>query len=158
MSEENYTRIFHKGVWKAIIFAVVLLVIGELFLAWQYNRLEKGRLPEIEQKLEEQSIAIEERAAQGILKEFLNARIAGEETKAMRLFTEVAMQQKVEGEFDLSGAFVDYKIRNVDRLDANSFRFRVDVVGEDDMIQQIELIRVKEIGGIYYIDSVQLAG
>jgi len=45
MNEEHDSKTFRMGAWKAIVFAIVLLVVGELFLAWQYNRLEKRATP-----------------------------------------------------------------------------------------------------------------
>src|SRR3989304_5173330 len=71
--EESKNRFFDKGAWKAIVFAVVLLVVGELFLVWQYQRIEKGRLPKLEQKLQEQQQQIEQQTAENVLKEFLAA-------------------------------------------------------------------------------------
>ena len=99
-----------------------------------------------------------QQAAKEILKEFLNARVAGEEAKAKRLFTEVAMQQNVDGEFELLGKFSDFEISDGENLGSDTFRFRVNLIGENEMIQQVELVRVRKFNGTYYIDSVQLAG
>src|SRR3989304_1482573 len=109
--EESKNRFFDKGVWKAIVFAVVLLVVGELFLVWQYQRIEKGRLPKLEQKLQEQQQQIEQQTAENVLKEFLAARVAGDETRATRYITEEAALQRQRGLFEFSGV-QDYSIQS----------------------------------------------
>jgi len=153
--DDTGNRLFNKGAWKAVLLAVVLLVIGELFLAWQYQRLEKGRLSELEQKIEEQQQTIEMQAARDTLREFLDARIAKDESKIARYVTEEAMQQRVEGAFEPFGV-QDYEIAKSEELEDTIFRFQVRV--SRDRLEQIEIIRVKKLLEDYYIDSVQLAG
>jgi len=140
---------------RAILFAVALLVMGELLLAWQYQRLEKGRLAALEQKVQEQQQTMEERDAQGVLEKFLEARIAGDEQKVSRYVTEEAMFQHQQGLFEFSGA-KDYKILKKEKLDEGIFRFQVEITR--DGLKQIELIEVRKVSGEYYVNSVQLAG
>jgi len=140
---------------RAVIFAVALLVLGEMALAWQYQRLEKGRLAELEQKVQEQQQTMEERDAQSVLEKFLEARVAGDEQKASRYVTEEAMQQLEQGLFEFSGV-QDYKILKKEELDAGIFRFQVEITR--DGFKQMELIEVRKLSGEYYVNSVQLAG
>jgi len=112
----------------------------------------------IEKKLEQQQQALEQQTAEETLKDFLTARIAGNEAKAKRLFTEVAMQQNVQGEFELLGNYSDFEISAGEKLREDTFRFRVDLIGEAGLVQQIELVQVRKLNGDYYIDSIQLAG
>ena len=157
MKEENI-RFFNKGAWKAVLIALVILIAGEAALAWQYHRLEKKRLPQIEQKLAQQQQELEKQNAQNILESFLKARIGREEVRATRYLTEVAMQQRETGKFQLVGDFTDYEIRDTQRADENSFRFQVALLGEGDILQELEIIHVRKILEDYYIDSVELAG
>ena len=156
--EEGNITFFNKGVWKAVVITVGILVVGELFLASQYQRLEKKRVSVIEQKLEAQQQELEKQEAENVLKEFLNVRVKGDETRAVRYLTEGAMQQKEQGIFQLTGDFKDYEIRNVEKIEEHSFRFQVAIFGEAQMLQQLEVIRLTKILEEYYIDSIELAG
>ncbi|HEY4509684.1 MAG TPA: hypothetical protein VJC15_01715 [Candidatus Paceibacterota bacterium] len=140
---------------RAILFAVALLVLGEMALAWQYQRLEKGLLSDLEEKVQEQQQVMEERDAQGALEKFLEARVAGDEQKASRYVTEEAMQQLQQGLFEFSGA-QDYKILRKEKLGEGVFRFQVEITR--DQTKQIELIELQKISDEYYVNSVQLAG
>jgi hypothetical protein len=108
-----------------------------VFLGWQYRRLEKERLPVLEERMEQN-------AAKTVLERFL-------ETGADRLLTERAMEQKRLGEYILPDVET-YKILKVDKLADGEYRF---LVQTGDLIQ---LIKVIKILGEYYIDSIQLAG
>lgn len=140
---------------RAILFAMALLVMGELLLAWQYQRLEKGRLAEIEQKLEEQERTMEERAAQEVLEKFLEARMTGDEQGASRYVTEEAALQREQGLFEFFGV-QDYKIQNKEKLGEGVFQFQVEITR--DRLKQLELIELRKIADEYYVNSVQLAG
>jgi len=124
-------------------------------LAWQYQRLEKGLLSDLEEKVQEQQQVMEERDAQGALEKFLEARVAGDEQKASRYVTEEAMQQLQQGLFEFSGA-QDYKILRKEKLGEGVFRFQVEITR--DQTKQIELIELQKISDEYYVNSVQLAG
>lgn len=140
---------------RAILFAVALLVVGEMLLAWQYQRLEKGRLADLEQKVQEQQKTMEERDAQGVLEKFLDARTAGDEQRAARYVTEEAMLQRQQGLFEFFGV-QDYKVMKKEKLEEGTFRFQVEIAR--DHSKQIELIELQKISGEYYVKSVQLAG
>ena len=140
---------------RAIFFAVALLVVGEMLLAWQYQRLEKGRLAELEQKVQEQQQTMEERVAQEVLEKFLEARMIGDEQKAARYVTEEAMLQLRQGLFEFYGV-QNYKINKKEKLVEGIFRFQVEIAR--DHSKQIELIELLKISGEYYVNSVQLAG
>ena len=148
-------RILNKSPWRAILFAVALLVVGEMLLAWQYQRLEKGRVADLEQKVQEQEHMMEARDAQGVLEKFLEARAAGDEQRASRHVTEEAMQQLQQELFEFSGA-QDYKILKKEKLGEGVFRFQVEITR--DGLKQLELIEVQKVSGEYYVNSVQLAG
>ena len=148
-------RLLSNNPWRAVLLAVVLLVVGELLLAWQYRNLEEGRLSDIEQKLEEQEKTIEQRAAVDALEEFLEARVTQDERKIVRYVTEGVMLQRTRGNFELYGV-QDYEIKRRDQVAEGIFRFQVSVSRE--RVQQIEFIEVKKILDRYYINSVELAG
>ena len=155
MTESLRDRFIQNSPWRVILFAVALLVVGELFLAWQYNRLESGRIAEIEERIEEQQQTIEVQAAREALRNFLDARIAEDETRVVRYVTEEAMQQRAEGVYELFG-LQDYEIIKSDKLTDTSFRFQVRV--SRDRSKQIEFIELKKLLEQYYINSIQLAG
>lgn len=151
-------HVLKNSALRAILFAVVLLVLGEMLLAWQYQRLEKGRLAELEQKVQEQQQTIKERDAQGVLEKFLEARVAGDEQKASRYVTEEAMLQRQQGLFEFSGV-QDYKIVKKSPPAGGGegiFRFQVEITR--DGLKQLELIEVRKVSDEYYVNSVQLAG
>ena len=148
-------RVLKNSALRAIVFAVALLVLGEMLLAWQYQRLEKGRLADLEQKVQEHQQTMEERDAQGVLEKFLEARVMGDEQRAFRYVTEEAMQQLQQGLFEFSGA-QDYKILRKEKLTEGVFRFQVEITR--DGVKQIELIELRKISDEYYVNSIQLAG
>jgi len=155
MAENLRDRIVQNSAWRVILLAVVLLVVGELLLAWQYNRLESGRIADIEERIEEQQQTIEVQAARELLRNFLDARIAEDETRIGRYVTEQAMHQRSQGEFELFGV-QNYEIIKSDKLEDTSFRFQVRISRE--RLEQIEIIQVMKILEDYYINTVQLAG
>ncbi len=148
-------HVLKNSALRAILFAVALLVAGELLLAWQYQRLEKGRLADLEQKVQEHQQTMEERDAQGVLEKFLEARVMGDEQRAFRYITEEAALQRQQGLFEFSGA-QDYKILKKEKLQEGIFRFQVEI--KRDSLKQIEIIVLQKISGEYYVNSVQLAG
>jgi hypothetical protein len=141
--------------WRAILIAIILLVGGELLLAWQYNRLESGRIADIEEKIEEQQKTIEVQAARETLRDFLDARIAGDENRIGQYVTEQAMQQRSEGRFELFEVR-SYEIVESNKLGDTNFRFQVKITR--DRSNQVEFIDVTKILDQYYINSIELAG
>jgi uncharacterized coiled-coil protein SlyX len=155
MAKSLKERFAKDSPWRAIVFAVALLVVGELFLAWQYQNLNRGRLAEVEQKLAEQEQVIEERAAQDALIEFLDARVEGDERRLIRYITENTMQQREQDAFTAYG-IEDYSIERKTEIEEGVFRFQVSV--SRNRLQEIEFVEVIKILDQYYIDSVELAG
>ena len=143
---------------RAIFFAFALLVVGESLLLWQYQRLEKGRLADLEQKVEEHQEIMEERTAQEVLEKFLEARMVGDEQRSARYVTEQTMFQRQQGLFEFSGV-QDYKIIKESPPAGGgerTFLFQVEI--SRDHSKQIELIELQKISDEYYVNSVQLAG
>lgn len=127
-----------KGVIRAMTIALAAAIIGIVFLGWQYNQLEKKRLPALEERIEQNS-------AQDVLRRFLD-------TRADILLTERAMEQKNKGEFVLENNVKYYEILKVGKLEAETFQFTVKVGSF------IEIITLIKILGSYYIDSIETAG
>lgn len=121
-----------------MIVALVAAILGIVILGWQYNRLEKQRLPALEEKIEQNS-------AQDVLRRFV-------ETRADILLTERAMEQKNKGEFFLEDDVKYYEILKADKITDDSYQFTVKI---GDFTQMITLIKVL---GSYYIDSIETAG
>jgi len=155
MAESIRDRFIQNSPWRVILLAVVLLVIGESLLAWQYRRLEGERIEGLEQKIEQQQQTIEVGAAKEALRAFLEARIANDENRAARYITEEAAFQRQQGLFEFSGV-EDYSINQKEKLGEGIFRFQVEITR--DRLLQIEFIEVKKFSDEYYVNSVELAG
>lgn len=152
---EKDNRFFSKDAWRAVLIALVLVIGGELILAWQYNRLEQKRIPQIEQELQRQREEAEKEKAELVLTAFLDARIAKDSTKITRYITEQAALQRQEGAFEFFGV-QNYEIQERGELGEGAFRFRVELTR--DRLKQIEIVELVKIGENYYVNSVQLAG
>lgn len=118
--------------------ALAISVLGIVVLGWQYNILEKKRLPALEEKIEQNS-------AQDVLERFLT-------TRADILLTERAMEQKLQGDFWPEDNLKNYEIIKIEKSANNNYRFIVKV---GDLV---EIITLTKILGKYYIDSVEMAG
>ena len=155
MAESVRDRLIKKSPWQILLLAVVILVVGQSLLVWQYRRLEGERMRELEQRQATVEQQMEERAAQGALREFLEARVAGDEVRASRYITEQAALQRQQRVSEFFGV-QNYEIQEKEKLEEGSFRFRVELMR--DRLKQIELIELLKIGENYYVNSVQLAG
>ena len=144
-----------KSPWQILLLAVVILVVGQLILIWQYRRLEGERLGELEQRQVVVEQQMEERAAHDALREYLEARVAGDESKALRYITEQAALELQQGVFEFFGV-QNYEIQEREKLEEGVFRFRVELTR--DRLRRIEIIELLKIGENYYVNSVQLAG
>lgn len=131
-------RLDKKGILKAMAAALAAAILGIVILGWQYNNLEKKRLPALEEKIEQNS-------AQDALRRYL-------ETRADILLTERAMEQKIKGEFILEDNIKRYEILKVDKLPDNSYQFSVKI---GSFVEVVSLIKIL---GSYYIDSIETAG
>lgn len=140
-----------KGILKAMLFSVVISLIGIGILGWQYRQIEQKRLPAIEEEIKRQKEVMEEKSAQAVLDKFMSARAGGNITQAMLYLTENAAEQINRGEFSLEEKIESYETLNGERLGENSFRFVVKT-------NEIEIITLIKILEKYYIDSIAIAG
>jgi len=153
MSNQNNT-IFNLQSWKAILIAVVSVLVIALFLSWQYKKIEENS----EEKLTSLEDVLIMGFVQEVVDDFMLARINGNENQAILFLTEEAFQQMEEGEFFLIGDIESYRITKKEKLDEESFRFRVDTFGKDGTEGFPEIIILKLIGEDYYVNSVEIAG
>ena len=143
--------LFHRKVWTAIFLAIVLVVAGELVLAWQYRRLETERLPRIEQELAQ-------RNAKDALVVSLEARVAGHEDRTRAFLTEVSVLELETGQFELFLPFSAFEIQSSTSLPNGTFLFQTALLDARGIIINLELIEIVEILGEYYVNSIQIAG
>lgn len=134
--------------WLIIIIAFLLVLLGAKILSWQYYRMEEKEFSILEEKIEDLS-------ARGVLKDFIAARIEGNEDQAIIYLAEQAMEQKVKGQFDLINDFKSYLILNTEKLEKNKYQFRVKINKKIGYI--LEIITLTKILDKYYVDSVILA-
>jgi len=146
-----------KGIIKAMFIALIATLAGLAVLGWQYRQIENKRLPALEEKLEEQRIAMEEREARDILDAFMTSRIEGDEVQATLYLTERAVEQKETGSFEMMDNFLGFKVLNSQKISEEEFCFTVSVYKEG-VGEILEIITMKKILDSYYIDSVKRAG
>ncbi len=139
-----------KGVLKAMFLAILIAFLAIGILAWQYQRIEKERLPALEEK-------IEKRSTEDVLDKFMQMRIDKNEKGALRYLTEGAVQQRDQAEFSLLDNFESYEILQSEKVDEEKYRYVVKIY-EEGMGDFIEVITLIKILDNYYIDSVQIAG
>jgi len=139
-----------KGVLKAMFLAILIAFLAIGILAWQYQRIEKERLPALEEK-------IEKRSTEDVLDKFMQMRIDKNEKGTLRYLTEGAVQQRDQAEFSLLDDFESYEILQSEKLDEEKYRYVVKIY-EEGMGDFIEVITLIKILDNYYIDSVQIAG
>lgn len=151
------SRFLNKEAWKVVAIAIIAVVIGQLFLSWQYYRLEEKRLPLIERQLAEQREEIERQSAKTTVVSFLNALEQGNSKFALRFLTENAVVQEEEGIFSLTERIFGHRIIQLDKVNAGEFRAQVEIENEA-LLPQIQLMRVLKILDTYYIDSLEIAG
>ena len=148
MKEHSF---FNKRAWMALLLAIILVVAGELVLAWQYQRLETERLPRIEQELAQ-------RNAKDILIVFLQARLAENEDRARAFLTEVSVLELETNQFELFLPFDSFEIQSITSSDTGSFLFKTAFFDARGIMVSLELIEIVEILEEYYINSIQIAG
>lgn len=151
-------RFFNKEAWKGVAIAIVVVVIGQLVLAWQYYRLEEKRLPLIEQQLAEQREEIERQSAKRAITFFLNALEEGNSKLALRFLTENAVVQEEQGSFSYKDTIFDYRIIELNEIKTGEFRAQVEINEVEALPYQIYLLRVLKVLDTYYIDSFERAG
>ena len=148
MKEHSF---FNKRAWMALLLAIILVVAGELVLAWQYQRLETERLPRIEQELAQ-------RNAKDILIVFLQARLAENEDRARAFLTEVSVLELETNQFELFLPFDSFEIQSITSSDTGSFLFKTAFFDARGIMVSLELIEIVEILEEYYVNSIQIAG
>ena len=151
-------RFFNKEAWKGVAVAIIVVVAGQLVLAWQYYRLEEKRLPLIEQQLAEQKEEIKRQAARQTITSFLNALEEGNSKLALRFLTENAVVQEEQGSFSYKDTIFDYRIIELDEIKTGEFRVQVEIKEVEALPYQIYLLRVLKVLDTYYIDSFERAG
>lgn len=163
---------FNKEVFRALAVSVVVTILGIYVLAWQYDRLARERVPQLEREVEEQRTAIEEQRealeeqrsvleqqrAHNALLLFLQARISNREDQTVQYMSENAMLQFTEGEYELFRELDDFEVIDVNRLGGEEFQFNVEMSSESDRFELLEIITIRKITDRYYIDSLEIAG
>jgi hypothetical protein len=140
-----------KGIFKALIFAVLLAFIGIGILGWQYRRIESEQIPALEEK-------IEQKAAESSLEKFIHARIEGNEKTARGYLTEPATEELNQGKFVLLDGFEKYTLLGSEKLSDERYRFIVKMFQVGGRSDYLEIVIMTKILGQYYIDSVELGG
>ncbi len=157
MDSQNSTSLDKKGILKAMSLAILIAFLGIGILGWQYHRLEKKRIPLIEEEINRQKEQMEQKTAENVLDKFMSARIEKNEAQATHCLTEGAMEQKNRGQFTLINKFESYEALKTEKLTENKYRFVIKIY-EEEMGDFVEIIILTKILDKYYIDSVEMAG
>jgi hypothetical protein len=155
MAEEILDK---KGVIKAIIVATVIALVGIAVLGWEYRRIEKERLPALEQAIEEQEEAMEKELVQEVLDRFMVARIGQNEDMAKHYLTEKAAEQARLNDFYLIDDFASYEILQSEKIEEGKYRFVVKIYYKELPVELTEIITLIKVLDKYYVDSVQVGG
>jgi len=140
--------------WKAILIAIISVLLVVSFLSWQYKKIEDNS----QEKLTSLEDVLIMGSVQEVVDDFMTARISNNENQAILYLTEQAFQQMEEGAFFLVGEITSYRIVSKEKTDEDTFRFRVETYEKDGIKGFPEIIILKKIGGEYYIDSLKIAG
>ena len=157
IENQNLSTIFDFKAWRAVILAILAVIIVSFVLSWQYKRMAA----ESEEKLSSLEDVVEESLVEDALDRFMMARINKNEAQAGVYLTEKAMEQKENGEFVLVDDFESYQVMGKNKLQdsqSNSFEFIVKLYSEDKVSNVVEIIVLAEIMDDYYIDSVIIGG
>lgn len=140
--------------WKAILIAIISVLLIVSFLSWQYKRIENNS----QEKLTSLEDVFIMASVQEVVDDFMVARISNNENQAILFLTEQAFQQMEEGSFTLVGNITSYRIVKKEKMGEETFRFRIDTYEKEGIRGFPEIIILKKIGGEYYIDSLEIAG
>ena len=88
-------KLINHDAWKAISVAIIILLVGQGILAWQYYRLQERQLPQIEEKLDAQQKEIELTKADKALELFMNIRSSGSQEQVRRYLTERSVEEGI---------------------------------------------------------------
>ncbi|MFA5355476.1 MAG: hypothetical protein WC302_02000 [Candidatus Paceibacterota bacterium] len=152
MSNDN--SILNLQSWKAVLISVLCVLALGLVLSWQYKRMEENS----QEKLSSLEDVLTMGFVEDVVDDFMIFRISGNEKQAVLFLTEGAYQQFDQNGFSLVGDMESYKITKKEKLDEETFRFRVEIYGKDAPTVSPEIIIMKLIGDAYYVDSVETAG
>jgi cell division protein YceG involved in septum cleavage len=157
MANTEDPSIFNPRSWGAIILAILAVALVAFGLSWQYKRIAR----ESEEKMSSLEDIVEGSLVQDALDKFMMARINKNESQATIYFTENAMQQLENGEFILVDNFASYQIIEKSKLpdgDFPSFKFVVNLYGENKADSHVEIIVLKEILDSYFVHSISIGG
>ena len=85
--------------WKAILIAIISVLLVVSFLSWQYKKIEDNS----QEKLTSLEDVLIMGSVQEVVDDFMTARISNNENQAILYLTEQAFQQMEEGAFFLVG-------------------------------------------------------
>src|SRR4030042_3568040 len=95
IENQNLSTIFDFKAWRAVILAILAVIIVSFVLSWQYKRMAA----ESEEKLSSLEDVVEESLVEDAVDRFMMARINKNKAQAGVYLTEKAMEQKENGEF-----------------------------------------------------------
>jgi len=147
---KNFLKSEKTSPWLALIISFLVMILVIQILSWQYNRIAKEEIFNLEER-------VEQAEARSRLKDFLEARIDGNESQAKILLTERAMEKVFNGEVQLIDDMESYEILEDKRTEEGGFSFLVKI-RHGDGTESLELIKATKIMERYYIDSVKLPG
>jgi len=157
IENQDSNTIFNLKAWRAVILAILAVLLVSLALSWQYKRMAA----ESEEKMSSLEDMVEESLVEDALDRFMTARINRNEAQAGVYLTEKAMEQKESGEFSLVDDFESYQIvekKKLSNTSSNSFEFIINLHSEDKVSSIVEIIVLTEILDNYYVDSVIIGG
>jgi len=150
----NNSNILNLQSWKAVLIAIISVLLVVSFLSWQYKRIEDNS----QEKLTSLEDVLIMGSVQEVVGDFMTARISNNENQAILFLTEQAFQQMEEGAFFLTSGITSYRIVSKEKIEEDMFRFEVETYEKDGVKGFPEIIILKKIGGEYYIDSLKIAG
>ena len=140
------------SIWVIIILvSVSAVVLAEGILIFKFWQIAEQEIPNIKETTEQQT-------ARYVFDKFMEARIAGQKDQAMTYFTENAMEQHLNQEFDLTNDFKSFELLKSEKLEETGYRFIVKIQEQNDINDFIEAITVIKILDRYFINSVEMPG
>jgi len=124
-----------------------------------YLRVFSGNIEEVEKELGKK-IKTRQKLAEEFLEEFMKARMAGDEEKALSFLTENSREQFLrEVPLRLTNLDIsEYRISQVREITETNFEFIVETISKDQPGKTIELIEVSEVLGEFFVNSIKLPG
>jgi len=147
---KNFLKNEKASPWLVLIITFLMMILVIQILGWQYNRFAREEISSLEMRTEKNM-------AQVVLRDFLNARIAKNESQAKILLTERAMEGVSKEGVELINDLKSFEILKGESVGESDFSFLVKIYHQNGT-ESIELIRVTKILERYYIDSIQLPG